>query len=66
MYVSAIANQCNIERTHPARFAELSRYIDHLAQHTGEAEMIWQDTRTGRKFIGWKLTEHGQKLLEVS
>lgn len=65
-YVTQVALECNIERTNPARFDQLCKYIDHLGANTNEAEMIWQDTRIGRKFVGWKLTEHGQKLLELS
>jgi len=66
IYVSAIADQCGVPRTHPARYDALCKFVDYLGQTTQEAEMVWQDTRTGRKFIGWQLTERGQKLLEIS
>jgi hypothetical protein len=65
-YVSAIAKECDIPQTHPARFDALCKYIDHLGKNTLEAEMIWEEKRAGKKFVGWKLTEHGQKILEVS
>jgi hypothetical protein len=66
VYVSAIADKCGIARTHPARFDALCKYIDHLGQHTLEAEMVWEEKRAGKKFVGWRLSEHGQKMLEIS
>jgi hypothetical protein len=65
-YVTQVAQECDIPQTNPKRFNELCRYIDHLGQDTLEAEMVWVDKRAGRKFIGWRLSEHGQKMLEVS
>lgn len=66
IYISRLADQVGVARTNPKRFDALCKYVDHLGQTTQEAEMAWQDTRTGRKFIGWQLTERGQKLLEIS
>src|SRR5262249_22628538 len=66
VYVSAIADKCSIPRTNPARFDALCKYIDHLGQHTQEAEMVWQEARAGKKFVGRKLTKHGEDLLEIS
>lgn len=66
MYVSAIADLSGVARTNPRRFDELCKFIDHLGSITQEAEMVWQDTRTGKKFVGWKLSAHGEKLLELS
>jgi hypothetical protein len=66
MYVSAIADQCGISRTNPARFDLLCKFVSYLGEHTQEAEMIFEQAKAGRKFIGWKLTEHGQKMLEIS
>jgi hypothetical protein len=65
VYVSALADQCG-SRTNPARFDSLCKFVNYLGEHTKEAAMIWEEKRSGKKFVGWKLTEHGQKLLEIS
>ena len=66
IYVSALADQCGISRMSPTKFNELCRYVSHLGEHTLEAEMVWKESRHGKKFVGWRLSEHGQKLLEIS
>jgi hypothetical protein len=66
-FVSQIASECDIPMTNPTRLNALCQYINHLDKNTREVEMIWQETRRGaRKFVGWQLTEHGQKMLELS
>jgi hypothetical protein len=66
-YVSAIASECGISMTNPVRVSALSTYITYLGTNTHEAEMIWEQTRSGqRKFTGWRLSELGQKMLELS
>ena len=65
-YVSQIAKECGVSVTDPKRFGVLCEYVDHLGKNTQEAEMIFEQAKTGRKFIGWQLTAHGEKLLEIS
>jgi hypothetical protein len=68
LHIGEIAKQCDIPVTHPARFNELCRYIEtHLQVHTRESEMVFARDDKGRnRFQGWRLSEHGKKLLEVS
>jgi hypothetical protein len=65
-YVSQIAKECDIPVTHPARFNSVCAYVTHLGEHTLEAEMCWEQARAGQKFVGWRLSEHGQKMLDIS
>jgi hypothetical protein len=65
-YVSQLATEVGIPLTHPAKFNALCSYVNYLGEHSREAEMAWIEGRSGKKFIGWRLSEHGMKMLEVS
>jgi hypothetical protein len=67
-HISEIARECDISMTHPVRFNALCTYVEtHLQIHTREAEMVFGADKKGRQtFQGWRLSEHGKKLLEVS
>jgi hypothetical protein len=65
-YLNQIAKEVGIPMTNPAAVQVLSQYVEHLKEHTQEAEMVWVEARAGKKFIGFKLTEHGRKMLEIS
>lgn len=66
-FVSGIARDVGISMTHPAKISALSRFIDYLENETREVEAVREDTRRGiKKFVGFRLSEHGKTLLEIS
>jgi hypothetical protein len=65
-YVSQLATEVGIPVTHPAKFNALCSYVNYLGEQTGEAETAWVEGRSGKKFAGWRLSEHGVKMLEIS
>jgi hypothetical protein len=67
IHLSALADSVGVPRTHAGKFSSLCHLVEvHLAQHTREAEMKFEQSAKGTKFVGWALTEQGKKLLEIS
>ncbi len=60
MHISQIGKQAGID---PRKTGQLSEFISsYLAGSTREVAMCFDHTEKGKRFTGWKMTEHGLDL----
>jgi len=62
LHISAIGKAAGID---PRKTGQLSEFISNYLQNTSrEVQMCFEHTERGKRFTGWRMTEHGKDLFE--